>query len=160
LIDNIGDFQKVLSNGLVTRNLTTSVMFSYLAEDLERTSFLPGRRLGKGDVRLVAGGGSAPDSDLDLRRSFSRNLRLPRKQLNDVFNLLQLSNQDEWPIKLGLKIILEYIFSVLWSRSRKEPELLTGAGAGMSKFLLRLRLPAPGQVVKKTQNSYCMECSM
>jgi hypothetical protein len=122
-------------------------MFSYLAEDLERTSFLPGRRLGKGDVRLVAGGGSAPDSDLDLRRSFSRNLRLPRQQSNDVFNLLQLSNQDEWPIKLGLKIILEYIFSVLWGRSRKEPELL--AGAGMSKFLLRLRLPAPGQVVKQ-----------
>ncbi len=34
--------------------------------------------------------------------------------------------------------------AVLWSRSRKEPELLAGAGAGMSKF--RLRLPALGQL--------------
>jgi hypothetical protein len=47
---------------------------------------------------------------------------------------------------------LDFVFldflAVLWSRnwSRKEPELLTkaGAGAAMSKF--RLRLPAPGQL--------------
>jgi hypothetical protein len=31
----------------------------------------------------------------------------------------------------------------LWSRSRKEPERLAGAVAGLLKF--RLRLPAPGQ---------------
>jgi hypothetical protein len=36
--------------------------------------------------------------------------------------------------------------AVLWSRNRshKEPDFLAGAGAGMSKF--RLRLPAPGQL--------------
>jgi hypothetical protein len=39
------------------------------------------------------------------------------------------------------------ISPVLWSRSwsRKEPELLAGAGAGILKFRLRLLAPAPGQ---------------
>jgi hypothetical protein len=38
------------------------------------------------------------------------------------------------------------LYSVLWSRSRMEPELLAGAGAGMSKFRLRLPALVPGQL--------------
>jgi hypothetical protein len=56
--------------------------------------------------------------------------------------------------------------AVLWSRSRKEPELLAGAGAGIPVSKFRLRLPALGQLqsfgsgsrsakeVKKNLNSY------
>jgi hypothetical protein len=44
------------------------------------------------------------------------------------------------------KRISKYYCAVLWSRSRKEPELLAGAGAGISKFRLWLPALAPGQL--------------
>ncbi len=61
--------------------------------------------------------------------------------------LADLSTEANLDVQSVKKIVIFYWSNaVLWSRSRKEPELLAEAEAGMSKFRHQLPALAPGQL--------------